>query len=189
MLGKKKTLTENLRGDKWIWVVMGLLALCSLCAVFSSAGMSYMSGEARSVFSLLGKQFAYLCGAIILAYYVHTIHYMKFALYAPLALVLTAVLLFYTMNWGIEINGARRWVKVPFIGTTIQSSDVAKLVLIIYLARMISLKQDVIKSFKGGFLKLMLPVFIICGLIAPSNLFYSTSTFWYQYDDAIYWEG
>src|SRR5690606_1030197 len=79
-------------------------------------------------------------------------------------------LLLFTMFFGPEINDARRWIAIPGIGLSIQTSDIAAIGLIMYIARSISLKQEVIKDFRSAFLPLMMPVIIICGLIAPNNL-------------------
>jgi cell division protein FtsW len=79
-------------------------------------------------------------------------------------------LLIYTLFFGAKINEGSRWIKLPIINLTIQSSDVAKLALFMYLSRVLSKKQEVIKDFKKGFLPVIIPVFIICGLIMPANL-------------------
>jgi len=76
----------------------------------------------------------------------------------------------YTIGFGVEVNDARRWLRIPFIGLTFQTSDFGKLALIIYVARAISAKQDYIKDFKSAFLPIIVPILIICGLIAPADL-------------------
>jgi cell division protein FtsW len=53
---------------------------------------------------------------------------------------------------------------------TFQTSDLAKLALFMYLSRQLSRKQNVIKDFHKGFLPVIIPVGIICILIAPANL-------------------
>ena len=59
---------------------------------------------------------------------------------------------------------------LPIINLTFQTSDLAKLALFMYLSRLLSRKQQVIKDFKKGFLPIIIPVVIICMLIAPANL-------------------
>jgi cell division protein FtsW len=79
-------------------------------------------------------------------------------------------LLIYTLFFGTSLNEANRWIKLPIINLTFQTSDLAKLGLFMYLGRQLSRKQAVIKDFKKGFLPLIIPVALICLLIAPANL-------------------
>src|SRR5205814_2806968 len=79
-------------------------------------------------------------------------------------------LLFITLIFGVEINDARRWLTIPLVGISFQTSDLAKLALIMYVARALAKNQGNIKDFKSGFLPVMIPVLIVCALIAPSNL-------------------
>jgi len=83
---------------------------------------------------------------------------------------LSIPLLVYTIAFGVEVNEARRWISVPFVDLTFQTSDFAKLALIIYVARAISSKQEYIKDFNSAFLPIIVPILIICSLIAPADL-------------------
>jgi len=76
----------------------------------------------------------------------------------------------YTLLFGSSINSASRWITLPVINMTLQTSDLAKLALFMYLSLQLSRKQNVIKDFKKGFLPVIIPVVIICALIAPANL-------------------
>jgi cell division protein FtsW len=105
-----------------------------------------------------------------MAYIVHLLHYMTFSRSAPILLLISIPLLFYTLLFGAEINDARRWISIPFLDLTFQSSDFAKLALLIYVARAISVKQDYIKDFNSAFVPIILPIVIVCGLIAPADL-------------------
>src|SRR5690606_9833434 len=78
-------------------------------------------------------------------------------------------LLIFTLFFGTKVNEAGRWVKIPFVGLTFQSSDFAKLALLIYLARMLVKKKDELNDWKEGFLPVLLPIVIICGLIVKDN--------------------
>jgi cell division protein FtsW len=84
--------------------------------------------------------------------------------------MLSIPLLIYTLFFGAKINEGSRWIKLPIINLTIQTSDLAKLALFMYLSQMLSKKQEVIKDFKTGFLPVITPVLIICALIMPANL-------------------
>lgn len=163
-------LNAELRGDKAIWGILVLLSLFSLLAVYSSTGMlayKYYGGDTE-VYLL--KHGMILLGGIFLAYICHLFDYMTFNRMAPILLLVAIPMLVYTLGFGVEMNDAKRWLEVPFIGLTFQTSDFAKVALILYIARVISSKQDYIKDFKGAFLPIIVPVMIICGLIAPADL-------------------
>ena len=85
-------------------------------------------------------------------------------------ILISVVLLILTYILGINVNGAARWIRIPVIGLTFQTSDFAKLSLVIYLARILTTKQEKIKDFNGAFIPILLPVALICLLIAPVNL-------------------
>jgi len=80
------------------------------------------------------------------------------------------VMLIITMLWGLEINDARRWVRIPVIGLTFQTSDFAKLALIIFVSQRVAQRQDSIQDIKAVLLNVLGPILLICGLIAPSDL-------------------
>lgn len=163
-------IAKNLKGDRGIWVIVALLCLASVLAVYSSTGtiaFKYNGGHAEIymikhvVIAMVGLFLCYLC---------YNTHYTVYSKLAPIIFIISIPLLLYTMFFGPEINDARRWINIPGIGLSFQTSDIATMGLIMYVARSISMKQEVIKDFKSAFLPLMMPVIIICGLIAPNNL-------------------
>jgi cell division protein FtsW len=103
-------------------------------------------------------------------YFVHLVNYTFFLRIASFFFYISIPLLLYTLFFGASINEGSRWIKLPVINMTIQSSDVAKLALFIYISKIMSKKQDTIKDFKQGFLPIIIPVFITCALIMPANL-------------------
>jgi cell division protein FtsW len=78
-------------------------------------------------------------------------------------------LLAYTLLFGANINNGSRWIKLPVVNLTFQSSDLAKLALFMFLARILSMKQDVIEDFRKGFVPVLVPMVLVCGLIAPAG--------------------
>ena len=111
-----------------------------------------------------------LVGGLLLAYLSHLLHYKKYANAAPYLLALSIPLLMYTIGFGPEINEAKRWIQIPFVGITFQSSAFASIALVIYVARAISSKQDYIKDFQSAFIPIIVPILIVCGLISPYDL-------------------
>ncbi len=154
-----------LQGDKVIWLVIGLLAIFSVLTVYSSAEALALRKEVDTEAFLI-KHVVLLVGALMLMYICHLVNYVKYAKISVVLLVIAIPLLVYTQLLGVTYNEATRWVKVPFVGITFQTSDFAKIALITYTARTLSLMQ----SKKIGQGELMLPILLICGIIAPSDL-------------------
>lgn len=164
-----QVLFNKTRGDKVIWAAVVLLTLVSLLVVYSSTGtLAYRLS--KSAESYLFKQFAFIAVGLMLIYFAHRINYTLYSRAALILFVISIPLLIYTLFFGAEINEGTRWIKLPIINLTFQTSDLAKLALFMYLSRQLSRSQDEIKDFKKGFLPLIIPVGIICVLIAPANL-------------------
>lgn len=160
----------ELRGDRVIWMIVALLAMFSILAVYSSTGtIAYRHKGGNTEFYLL-KQFILIAAGLGLTYLCYLLHYMKYSRAAPVLLAIAIPVLIYTLVFGAEYNEARRWIEVPGIPFTFQTSEFAKLALIIYVARVISSKQEYIKDMKSAFLPIIVPVLIVCGLIAPADL-------------------
>jgi len=102
-------------------------------------------------------------------YFAHKLNYRYYSRISQIALLLAIPLLLFTLLTGASINDASRWLMIPVINQTFQTSDLAKLALIMFLARMLSKKQENIKDFNQAFVPIMIPVLIVCGLILPAN--------------------
>ena len=157
------------KGDKVIWAVVMLLTLMSLLVVYSSTGtLAYKLS--KSTESYLFKQFAFIAIGVMIIYFAHRINYTIYSRVALILFLIAIPLLVYTLLFGAKINEGSRWIRLPIINLTFQTSDLAKLALFMYLSRQLSRAQDEIKDFRKGFLPLIIPVGIICVLIAPANL-------------------
>ena len=165
-----KNLSNKTRGDRYIWGTWVLLAVASLLVVYSATGsLAYKMNHGNTEVYLF-KQLVFIILGGLIVYFLHRINY---ALYSRVALILYLIsipLLLYTLLFGAEINDGSRWIKVPVINMTFQTSDFAKLALFMYLSRQLSRKQLVIKDFKKGFVPVIVPILITCGLIMPANL-------------------
>ncbi|HRG69331.1 MAG: FtsW/RodA/SpoVE family cell cycle protein [Saprospiraceae bacterium] len=161
---KNRILSPN-----FIWTIIFLLVAISLVAVFSASG-SITKYDSDNTSFFLGRHVSFILLGLAMIYLFSKIDYRLFNRWAPILLILTIVLLILTFFIGVNVNDAKRWLNIPIINMTFQVSDLAKLALILYLARSISDKQDVIKGFRSAFVPIMLPILIVCGLIAPSNL-------------------
>ena len=157
------------KGDKVIWAIVILLTLVSILVVYSSIGsLAYKMN--KSTESYLFKQIAFIALGVLIIYFAHRVNYTIYSRVATILFLLSIPLLFYTLKFGSSINEANRWIKLPVINMTFQTSDLAKLALFMYISKQLSRKQNVIKNFSKGFLPLIIPVIIICMLIAPANL-------------------
>ena len=167
--GIGNNLLDRTKGDKTIWAVVIILTLISILVVYSSIGsLAYKMN--KSTESYLFKQVGFIALGVLIIYFAHRVNYTIYSRVATILFLVSIPLLFYTLKFGSSINEANRWIKLPVINMTFQTSDLGKLALFMYMSRQLSKKQNVIKSFKKGFLPLIIPVIIICLLIAPANL-------------------
>lgn len=162
-------LVSKTKGDKVIWAIVIILTLASLLLVYSSTG-SLAYRMSKSTESYLFKQFAFIMLGLLIIYFAHRINYTIYSRVALVLFLISIPLLLYTLLFGVQLNAGSRWIKLPVINMTFQTSDLAKLALFMYLSRMLSRKQRVIKDFKKGFLPIIIPVAVICMLVAPANL-------------------
>ncbi|TDQ82866.1 FtsW/RodA/SpoVE family cell cycle protein [Sphingobacterium yanglingense] len=159
----------KLKGDKWIWIIVIILSGWSLLAVYSSVGtLAYKEGKGTELY--LFKHFSIVAVGLLLMYLSHKLDYKWYAGISKILMVITIPLLLYTLIFGSSVNEASRWVTIPVINQTFQTSDLAKLALITFLARMLSRKQEEIKDVKKSFVPIMGAVCVVFVLIAWANL-------------------
>lgn len=165
-----KKILNTFKGDKYIWGVVAILSIFSLLAVYSSAGTLAYKYKAGNTEYYLFKQVVIIGLGIALMYLTHLLNHKYFSRISQILYYVSIVLLIFTLFMGTDINDAKRWITLPGVNLTFQTSDLGKLALIMYLARMLSKKQDMVDSFKEGFWPTIAPVFLICTLIAPEDL-------------------
>lgn len=165
-----KVIQKYLKGDPIIWAVLIALSIFSILAVYSSTGTlayRYQGGNTSYYFI---KHASSLLAGLFIVFLVHLIPYKLFSRISQIMLVLAVPLLLLTLVFGSNINQATRSLKLPVIGMTIQTFDFAKLAIIMFIARMLSLHQGDVSNNLNTFLRMIGPVILICGLIMPSNL-------------------
>lgn len=159
----------KLKGDRWLWIIVIILSVWSLLAVYSSVGtLAYKEGKGTEVYLI--KHTLLIVGGFAVMYFSHKLDYHWYAGISKILMVITIPLLLYTLFFGSTVNEASRWLKIPGINLTFQTSDLAKLALIIFLARMLTRKQENIKDVKRAFVPIMGSVCVVFLLIAPANL-------------------
>ncbi|GEP90985.1 cell division protein FtsW [Chitinophaga terrae (ex Kim and Jung 2007)] len=158
------------KGDKVIWTIVLFLSLVSLLAVYSATGsLAYRERGGHTEYYLLKQLFVLVMGLVII-YFAHRVNYTIYSRVAQIGFLVSIPLLMYTLAFGSNINEAARWIRLPLINLTFQTSDVAKLAIFMYVSRQLSRRQHLINDFKKGFLPIIIPVGIICILIMPANM-------------------
>lgn len=163
-------LLQKTKGDKVIWALVVLLTLVSLLAVYSATGSLAYKFYKGNTEVYLFKQVAFILGGLLVIYVAHLVNYTFYSKAARIVYLISIPLLIYTLFFGVTMNEGSRWIRLPLINMTVQTSDLAKLALFMYLARLLSKRQEMIKEFKKGYLMVIWPVAVTCLLIAPANL-------------------
>jgi cell division protein FtsW len=163
---------QAIKGDKVLWGILALLAIFSFLPVFSaSSNLAYVVGRGTP-WGYLIKHFVILSIGFVLMFSVHKIPYNYFKGISILMLPVVVLLLVYTASQGTVIDGANasRWIRIPFIGLSFQTSTLASVVCMVYTATFFSKYKDQLGSFKNSLIRLWMPIFIVVLLIFPSNL-------------------
>ncbi|NNC84541.1 MAG: FtsW/RodA/SpoVE family cell cycle protein, partial [Bacteroidia bacterium] len=157
------------KGDRLIWLAVFMLSIFSLLAVYSSTGTLAYKYHSGNTEYYLFKHGIILVFGFLLMYFAHLVKYTFYMRIAKFALLVVVPLLALTLLGGTNLNDASRWLTLPIINLSFQTSDLAKLALILFVARSLSVKQNNIKDLKTAFIPVILPILIVCGLILPAN--------------------
>jgi len=165
-----KTITAKIfKGDAVIWGVIAMLSIFSILAVYSSTGtLAFKYQGGNTLYYLLRHGFLLLIGFAII-FITHKIPVIIYLKISQILLFISIPLLVWTLIRGINLNEASRWLTIPGIGLSFQTSDLAKFSLIIFIARFLAKNQGHIKDFKTGFRSIIIWIIIVCGLILPAN--------------------
>jgi len=163
-------LLDKTKGDRWIWLIIILLSLISIMVVYSSTSTLAFKRGVGVEKLLLTKHVVFVLIGIAMIYVSHLLDYRYYAGISKVLMIITIPLLIYTLIFGANVNDASRWVKIPVIGLTFQTSDLAKLSLITFLARMLTRKQENIKDVREAFIPIMGSVCAVFVLIAWANM-------------------
>ncbi len=165
-------ISQYLQGDKSIWGIVVLLSIFSFLPVYSaSSNLVYVVGSG-SVFGHLLKHVAIVCVGWVIMYSIHLIPFRYFSGLAKIGMPIVVILLAITSLQGTTIDGANasRWLNIPVIGVSFQTSTLATVVLLAYVADYFATKKEQSIRFVESLLPLWVPVFIVVGLILPANL-------------------
>ena len=160
-----------IQGDKSLWGILTLLVIFSFLPVFSaSSNLVYVIGKGTT-WGYLFKHLLLMSFGFVLMFIVHRIPYHYFKGISILALPVVILLLIYTNSQETIIQGANasRWIEIPIVGLSFQTSSLAGLILIIYVAHFLDKKKFKYIKLKSSFFSLWIPIFLIISLILPSN--------------------
>jgi len=159
---------KYLKGDKVIWIISLLMLAFSLVSVYSFVPI-LVKVEGGTPFKYLFKHFVYVLIGLGVMYWVHKRDPKYFSKLSKFGFYLAIALLLFTFFFGVRVNDAGRWVRIPFAGLTFQSSDFAKLALIVYVSRLMVKKKDLMNNWREGFWPIVKPIIVICALIVKDN--------------------
>ncbi|MEX1190693.1 MAG: FtsW/RodA/SpoVE family cell cycle protein [Brumimicrobium sp.] len=159
---------KYLKGDPVIWIITLLFFAISLLSVYSFVPI-LVKTEGGTPFSYLFKHFVYILIGFFAMYWVHKQDPKYIAKLSKFIFYVAVLLLIFTFFFGVRVNDASRWVRVPIIGLTFQSSDFAKLALVIFVSKRLVSCEPYFKSWKKGFWPVVFPIILICALIAKDN--------------------
>jgi len=163
-----QNILKYLNGDRVIWIITLLMLAFSLVSVYSFVPI-LIKIEGGTASKYLFKHIIYVGMSLGAMYWVHKKKIKYISQLSKFLFYLSVALLIFTFFFGAKINNAGRWVRIPFVGLTFQSSDFARLALIIYLSRLLVKKRDLLDKWKEGILPIFMPIIIICGLIVKDN--------------------
>jgi len=162
----KKWLNQ-LHGDRTIWMVVIFLMLFSILAVYGS--ISTLAVKSGGSTRFLFKHALMLALGFFLMYKLHLVRFKYYSRIAFLLFWPTVFLLVLTLIMGVNLNNASRWLSIPFINLSFQTSDLAKIVLVVYTARLLKIKQESLDDFSKGIFPILWPAALIIFLIFPAN--------------------
>lgn len=164
-----KWVYDKIQGDKFIWVITMFLALISLPLIYVATDELAMNFKGNNTSFFVIKHFFILLISLLLIYYIHLINHIYFSKLSLYLMYIAVPLLIFTMVSGVNANQAVRWMRIPIVGLSFQTSDFAKLALTIYLARALSKKQAILDDFKQVFLHIFVPVLLVCALTVKED--------------------
>jgi cell division protein FtsW len=162
--------SEYIKGDRYVWFIVLMLSVFGILAVYSSTGtLAYVKKGGNTEFYLT-KHVGILLLSLFILWLAHLVDFRYYSRISQLLLFVALPLLLYTLIFGTEINYAKRWLTIPVIGLRFQTSDLAKMALIMFIARFLSKRQDKVKDARKTFWPILGWISLTCMLIAPADL-------------------
>lgn len=164
-----ETLRKYIKGDIAIWAVAFGLALFSILEVYSTTGILAYKHKGGNTEHYLLERLAFIIASFVLMYFVHKVKYTYFLKISRLAVLVVIPLLVITLAFGSKVNEASRWLTIPGLPVSFQTSDLAKLALITFIAGFLAKNQDKVEDYRKVLLPIMVITGLVCLLILPAN--------------------
>ena len=148
-------------GDKALWVIFFLLSGISLIAVYSTIGYSAIIDLHSTPLRIFFKHLVFVLGAYACIILVSHVNYRRFSAMSVWLFVIAVGLLLVAAIVGT------RWLSVGLF--SFQPSELAKLALIVFLARTIVHNRERLDD-RSTLIAMLVPVALVCGLVLPENL-------------------
>ena len=159
----KEKFLKYFKGDTTIWIIVFLLSLVSMLTVYSATGtLAYKKMGGNTLFYLI-RHGCFLLFGIGIVFVVHKINFRFLLKFTRPLVYLSAGLLIFTLLRGVNLNAASRWVSI--MGVQFQTSDLAKIAVVMFIASILSQNQDRIDDPKAAFWPIVKWAGIICILI------------------------
>lgn len=156
------------KGDRVIWIVALILGVISLIVVYSATSALAVAKYDGNTGRVVMKHLGMLLFGFLMMIGASRVNYKRYAKIALLLLIPCMALLLYTLVFGRNINDASRSINLG--GFSFQPSEMAKIILITYLARQIIMMEGSVYRFKDFLIKLAAPILLTVALIFSENL-------------------
>jgi cell division protein FtsW len=164
-----KELKKYLRGDLTIWLVAFILAIISLVEVYSTTGMmAFQKKEGYTEYYLL-QRLGFIGFSFLLMYLIHRVKYSFFSRISVILLLISVPLLLLTLFYGARVNDASRWLYIPGLPFGFQTSDLAKIALVAFVARLLAKNQENMDNPYKVIVPAGAAISVVCALILPAN--------------------
>jgi len=163
-------LAKLFKGDKYVWSIVIALMISSVLAVYSSSDSMAYARHGGNISYVMVKHITVLLVGLLAIYVFHLIPSRYWRAGSLVLMVISVPLLVITLFMGTSINDASRWLTLPGINFSFQSSDFAKIALLMFVARELSVRRNYITDWKTGFLPILIAVGVVAALIFPANL-------------------
>ncbi|MCI9218947.1 MAG: cell division protein FtsW [Lachnospiraceae bacterium] len=157
---KKKEQSEYFFDYSLLFIVLFLLGF-GLVMIYSASSYEAFQEYEDTTFYMKRQLTAIVIGMVLMII-VSNIPYHFWERFALLGYIVSMALIPVVLTpLGVESHGARRWIKIPGIGFNLQPAEVAKLCLILFLAVMVCKIGKNVRTMKGFFLMILLPMPVV----------------------------
>jgi|CZKF01.1.fsa_nt_gi cell division protein FtsW len=162
-------MAKRVGGDKWMFFTTVLLVVVGLAMVFSASAVVAAQGKLHSPYTFVGKQALWALAGLTALLFLSRLDYSFYK--SPhfifpafsLTTILLALVFFFPKS-----NNAHRWIR--FGGFSLQPSELAKLMLVLFLAWFLSTRLDKINKWSTLWRASVIPLVFIALIVIEPDL-------------------